>query len=240
MILDEARAARARLARANEASSNVAEAEALAKKKKELREMALRVDSLSSRRRMLRQGNVPLSPVPDVGQAKKMCSMILTRFEEDPKSTTLVNSQRWIKLQVALAEFNTAEETLQKQDWKNYYSSQLFGGLPPEQRKQTIVMTLPKNREAMDLYRELYKQFSQYRNSVPDTNDDLEQVQAWSRQLSVISQGFVDNESVPTAVREFFNATSLGSGASLELLTPEVFDWLRANNMLNNYAVRAR
>lgn len=238
MMLDEARAAHERLTRADAASSNVAEAEALAKKKNELRELAARVGSLANRRGMLRQGDVPLSPALDIDKAKQLCGMILTRFAESPKASTLADKQRWTKLLEALAEFNASEETLQKQDWKGYYSSRLFGGVSPEQRQQTILMTLPKNLEALGLYRSLYKRFAQYRNSVPGTAEELDEVQACSRELSEIR--FVENDDVPVAVREFFNATSSGSGANLDLLTPEVIEWLRTNNMLNNYAVRAR
>lgn len=73
--------------------------------------------------------------------------MILTRFTESPKAVTLADKQRWTKLTESLAEFNTVEETLQKQDWKGYYGTRLFGGVPPEQREQTILMTLPESRK---------------------------------------------------------------------------------------------
>jgi hypothetical protein len=238
MMLDEARVARARLARADEASSSIEEAEALAKKKNELSALAAKVESLANRRAMLRQGGVPLSATPDVEKAKQLCSMVLARFTESPKSATLVDRQRWTKLSEVLLEFNVSEETLQKQDWKEFYRTRLFAGVSPEQRKQTILMTLTENQKEWDRYKRLYTQFAQYRNSVPVTAEDLGFVQACSKELSEIR--FVENDDVPVAVREFFNATSSGSGASLDLLTTEVIAWLRANNMLNNYAVRAR
>ena len=238
MILDEARIASERLARANAASSNVEEAEALAKKKNELRALASKVESLANRRGILRQGGVPLSPSPDVEKIKQLCGMILTRFTESPKAATLVDKQRWTKLAESLADFNVSEETLQKQDWKGYYGSRLFGGVTPEQREQTILMTMPENQEALGLYKRLYKLLVMYRNAVPGSADELDEAQAPSWHLSEIR--FVENDDGPLAVGEFFNATSSGSGANLELLTLEVIKWLRTNNMLNNYAVRAR
>lgn len=238
MILDEARVARERLQRANAASSSVEEAESLARKKNELREWDSRVEFLVSRRSVLRQRNIPLSPAPNVERAKQLCGRILARFTESPKAATLVGMQRWTNLAQAFAEFNASEDTLQKQDWKGYYGSRLFGGVPPEQREQTILMSLPENQAALGLYRRLYRQLSQYRNSVPVAVEELDDLQACSRELSEIR--FVENGDVPVAVREFFNATSSGSGANLDLLTPEVIGWLRTSNMLNNYAVRAR
>jgi hypothetical protein len=99
-------------------------------------------------------------------------------------------------------------------------------------------MTLPENRDALALYKGLYNRLSLYRTTVPSTAAELEEAQESSRQLSGIR--FVENNDVPSAVREFFNATSSGGGANLELLTTEVVDWLRSNGMLNHFAVRAR
>ena len=238
MIREEARKARERLVRADAAMSSVEEADALSKKKSELRALAAKVTALGERRFMLRQGGVPLSQPPDVEKARQSCRMILTRFTESPKALTLVDKQRWTKLTESLTEFNAVEDTLQRQDWKRYYGTKLFGGVPPEQREQTILMTLPENRDALALYKSLYKRLSLYRATVPGTAVELEEAQESSRQLSGIR--FVENNDVPTAVREFFNATSSGGGANLELLTTEVVDWLRSNGMLNHFAVRAR
>lgn len=238
MIRDEARNARERLVRADAAMSSVEEADALSKKKSELRALVAKVTALAERRCMLRQGGVLLSQPHDVEKVRQSCRMILTRFVESRKAATLVDKQRWTKLTESLTEFNTVEDTLQRQDWKGYYGTKLFGGVPPEQREQTILTTLPENRDALALYKSLYKQLSLYRATVPCTAAELEEVQECSRQLSGIR--FVENHDVPSAVREFFNATSTGSGANLELLTTEVIDWLRSNGMLTHFAVRAR
>ncbi len=238
MIREEARKARERLVRADAAMNSVEEADALSRKKSELRALAATVTALAERRCMLRQGGVPLSQPPDVEKSRQSCRMILTRFTELPKAATLVDKQRWIKLTESLTEFNAVEDTLQRQDWKGYYGTKLFGGVPPEQREQTILMTLPENRDALALYKGLYKRLSLYRTTVPSTAAELEEAQESSRQLSGIR--FVENNDVPSAVREFFNATSSGGGANLELLTTEVVDWLRSNGMLNHFAVRAR
>lgn len=238
MIREEARKACERLVRADAAMNSVEEAEELSRKKSELRDLVAKVTALAERRCMLRQGGIPLSQPPDVKKAKESCRMILARFTESPKAATLKDKQRWTKLTESLTEFNTVEDTLQRQDWKGYYGTKLFGGVSPEQREQTILMTLPENRDALTLYKSLYKRMSLHRATVPSTAVELEEVQECSRQLSGIR--FVENKDVPSAVREFFNATSTGSGANLELLTAEVVDWLRSNGMLNHFAVRAR
>lgn len=237
-MLNEARRVRARLVRTEVASTSVEEAAALAKKKAELILLAAKVKSLANRRDLLRNGGVTLSVAPDTEKVKQLCSLMLTRFSESPKATTLVDKQRWTKLTEALIEFNASEDTLQKQDWKGYYGTKLFGGVSPEQRKQTILMTLPENQKAWDRYKRLYTRFAEFRNSLPISAEDLKDVQNCSKELTEIR--FIENDDVPMAVRAFFNATSTGNGANLDLLTTEVIDWLRTNNMLNNFAVRAR
>src|SRR5690606_19812048 len=114
----------------------------------------------------------------------------------------------------------------------------LFGGGAPEQRKQTISMTLPENQKAWDRYKRLYTRFAEYRNTFPATANELEGIQAWSKELSEIR--FIENADIPSAVGEFFNATATGGGANLDLLTTEVIAWLRNNDMLDNFSVRAR
>jgi hypothetical protein len=238
MLLEDARTAHTRLKRMELASNSIEEAVALNTKAKELSAVADKVQALSRRNAALRAYGVPLTPVPDTVKVRQTITLISKRFTEVPKSTTLVDGKRWATLTTELIEFVTAAEALQKQDWKNYFGSQLFAGLPPEQRKQTILQTLPENRLAMDRYTRLYQRFNQYRNTVPTGTDALKEVHESSDGLEAIS--FVENDDVPAAVKAFFNATSSGSGAGLEFLTTEVVDWLRVNNMLTNYVVRAR
>lgn len=240
MLLIDARNVRARLIRAEAASNGIEEAEALAAKRNELQELVDRIVALVRRNTLLREESVPLSQTPDIDKVKQLISQINARFAESPKAATLVDKQRWnwSKLVSMLTEFRASAETLQKQDWKAYFSSKLFGGVPPEQRKQTILQALPENRKALELYTHLYQRFNQYRNTVPSTVEALREVHGCSKDLANIQ--FVENDDVPAPVRAFFNATSAGSGANLDFLTPEVIEWLRTNNMLANYVVRAR
>ncbi|QHS35578.1 hypothetical protein GWQ43_05575 [Alcaligenes faecalis] len=238
MILDEAKSVRVRLERANAARAGVEEAAALSKRADELKKLAEKVEVLSRRRSMLRVGGVQLPAAIDTESAKKLCTQIVSRFVESPKAATLAEKQRWTKLSETLNEFCVAEETQQKINWKDYYARKLFGGVSPEQRKQTILMTLPENQRAWERYKRLYARFSEYRNNFPATADELAAVQEWSKELSEIR--FIENEDIPPAVREFFIATATGSGANLDLLTPEVITWLRSNDMLKNFSVRAR
>lgn len=239
MIKDQAKKVRERLLRAEAASSNVEEAEALSKKKTELRTLVEKLVILAERRVWLKDGGVTLSDPPDdLDKVRQTCRMLFNRFAESPNSSTLVERQRWINLTDTCTRFLTVEETQQKQNWKSYFETRLFGGVPPEQRQQTILMSLSENQEALTRYKDLYKRLTFYRSMLPSTIAELKGVQNCSEELSQIR--FIENKDVPSSVREFFNATSSETGANLELLTTEVIAWLRSNDMLNNFAVRAR
>lgn len=238
MIINDARIARNRLQRAYAASSSVEEAEALSKKRIELQTYVEKVGTLADLRSLMRLRGVSLSDPPEVQKIKQSCDMLRSRFTEAPKAATLVDKQRWSKLIELLTKFSVEEETLQKQDWKGYCGSKLFGGAPPEQREQTILRSLPENQRALELYSKLYRQLVAYRSMLPRNAIDLQNAQEISKQLSEIR--FIENDDVPVSVRQFFNATSSGTGANLEFLTVEVMDWLRLNAMLDKFAIRAR
>ena len=238
MILDETQKVRERLTRIEAASASVEEAFALSNKKKELQELVEKLASLSKIRVVLQRGGVPMTKPPETGKAQKLCQQVLTRFLDSPKATTLVDGQRWKKLHSTVSTLVDEEENCQKQAWRTYFSTQLFGGLSPERISQTIVRTLPENKKALERYKIAYASFLGYRNVVPTTPEDFENVQKYSKELSEIR--FIENEDVPAAVREFFSATATAYGANLDLLTSEVMSWLRDNDMLKNYTVRAR
>lgn len=239
MILDEAKKLRDRLLRAEAATSNVEEAEALSKKKIELRDLVDKVANLAERRCWLKDGGVSLSDPPeDLEKVKQTCRLLSTRFTESPHASTLVDKQRWKNLTESVIKFQTVEETQQKQNWKSFFETKLFGGVPPEQREQTILMSLPENQEALTQYRNLYKRLTAFRTLIPSTVEELKGVLNCSVELSRIE--FIENKDVPSEVREFFKATSSGTGANLDLLTSEVIAWLRSNDMLKNFSVKAR
>jgi hypothetical protein len=238
MLLNESRDVRDRLARMEAAKTDVVEATSLSTKANELKTWATKVQSLSGRDRLLRQKGVARSSSVDANPVLQAIKLSRERFAESPQSSTLVGGQRWAKLVTAVGEFSTAAETLQKQDWVNHFTSQLFAGVPPEQRKQTIVQSMPENIIAIKNYTQWYQRFIKYRNFVPASAEDFDEVQSCSDQLAAIT--FKENDDVPGPVKAFFNATSNASGASLDFLTAEVVQWLRTNHMLANYVVRAR
>jgi len=238
MLLNESQTLRERLTRMEQAKASVDEASSLSTKANEITIWLVKVQKLAERNKLLGENKVLRSEVLDVKSILQIITQSSQRFSESPQTSTLVGGQRWTRLGNSISELSTTLETLQKQDWIRHFASNLFAGVPPEQRKQTIVQSMPDNVIALRNYANLYQRFNKYRNSIPANTQEFQEVHSCSEPLSAIK--FQENDDVPGSVKAFFNATSSGSGANLDFLTLEVIDWLRANNMLANYVVRAR
>lgn len=234
MLLANAKAAHEGLQGAEAARANLAEAQALLDLHRSLADCAGRLHELVTRANLLREYGVPLSPGPDTKAMRKTITNLRTRFDQVSTSRTLTQGKHWTGLLATLDGANATLDASQRQDWKDYFATQLFAGLPPAQRKVGLVHTLPENKLAIDQYTGLYEQFARYKSTVPSTLEALEDVRRCSDALGKIT--FV--EDVPKDVEAFINAVP--TGASLELLTSEVIDWLRENGLLGSYMVRAR
>jgi hypothetical protein len=233
MLLVDAKAALERLQIAQGAQANVDEVRRLIDLHKSLADKQVKLHTLATRAVMLREGGVPLSDSPDFRTARKLIAHLRDRFDAQPKANTLTQGKHWPGLLEAIeAAVATLESTLQ-QDWRSYFSDHLFPGLPPERRRIGLAQ-IPENKVALDKYTRLYEKFARYRNTVPTTQEALDEVHALSEALAQITF----KEDVPKAVEAFVNA--INNGASLRLLTAEVLDWLRENDLLDSYVVRAR
>lgn len=233
MLLANAKTAHERLQSAEETRANLDEARALISLQKELAAKAVKLHDVVAQYHLLREQGVDLSPSPDTKAMRKTIANLRARFDEKPSSNTLTQGKHWTGLQTALEGANAILEMQLRQDWKNYFATRLFAGLPPEQRKVGLVQT-PDNMLALNQYTRLYEKFARYRDSVAGTVEELDEVHRCSDALKNIT--FV--EDVPKAVELFINAVP--SGAGLELLTAEVIEWLRAQGLLGSFVVRAR
>jgi hypothetical protein len=233
MLLENAKAAHERLQSAEAARVNLDEAQALLDLQKELSLKGMKLHALVARATLLREHGVVLSPGPDTKTMRKAIDTLRKRFDENTKSSTLTQGKHWTGLHTALDRAIATLDAEQRHDWKNYFATRLFAGLPPEQRKVGLVQT-PDNKLGLGQYERLYDKFTRYRNTVASTAQELEEVHRCSEALTNIT--FV--EDVPKAVELFINAVP--SGAGLELLTAEVIEWLLAQGLLGSFVVRAR
>lgn len=234
-LLELAQTTLSRLNKVKVSREGVDEAKALEERCNELLQKSAPIIRLAQNAKLLRNEGVKISTVPEISSVIETINNVSARFQELPKSTTLTQGRRWTGLINKLDAVTQRITDVQNKDWEVYFENNFFGGPHPSQRSARLAPT-PDNERAMKIYKELFSQFSKYRSKIPQDADDFATLRKLSEQLSEI----FFQEDVPVAVKRFFEATSSSSGASLELLTIDVIEWLRSNNLLNNYNIRAK
>ena len=231
-LLENAQESLARLTKIEAAREGLAEAQALEGLSSELNRMAIPLKELAVNATVLRKEGVGLSSAAEIAGTIVVIKNVATRFSEVTKSSTLKGT-RWSGLTNKLVGLAIQVKDAQTKDWRNYFENNFFGGVRPELRRATLAPT-PENEKMLKLYTELFQGFIKYRTQIPKDSNDFKFLRELSDQLAEIKF----QEKVPDDVRKFFEAT--GTGAGLDLLTNEVIDWLRDNNLLGSYIVRAR
>lgn len=234
-ITDKAQVALLRLNKMREAREGVDEAKALEGLRSQLLQLAAPINLCASNANLLANKGVVLSSVTEIDSVIETVRKTLMRFVEIPKSTTLRQGTRWTGLSSKLEALAIKVGGAQANDWKIFFDGKFFGGLPPTQREAKLILAIPGNKEALDRYKMLYQSFVKYRTNIPKDAEEFMALKAISDQLSEIK---FEDKDIPDDVRKFFEATN--TGASLDLLTNEVIEWLRSNNLLNRYVVRAK
>lgn len=232
---DRAEMSLARLQKIFEARQGVDEAKALEGIRLELVKMATPVNIGASNARLLIDHGVALSYDLNLGSVIETVNRVLMRFEEAPKSSTLKQGGRWTSLTSKLEALSSKLIEGHNNDWKLHFSGHYFGGLSPVQREANLILAIPGNKEAIERYKLLYQQFIKFRTSIPKDDDEFVRLSEISTQLANIH---FEDKDIPEDVRRFFEATN--TGANLDLLTVEVISWLRSNNLLGRYVVRAK
>lgn len=234
-LLEQAQELTARLKHAVLARANVEEAHALEQLRLQFFEQSASVDGHKRRIDLLRANGVPVTIPPSVASSLSKVREVGGKFAQSPRSTTLRLGRRWTSFIDILNALSAALGQALTDDWKSYCGSALFGGAPPDQVRTRLAMT-PQNQTALTRYSELFRRFSAYRNRIPSTQEEFDDVHLCSAELEKIEFA----EDIPESVRAFFAATATAKGAGLELLLPEVWQWLFENNLLETYVVKAR
>lgn len=141
----------------------------------------------------------------------------------------------WVRMlnQAKSATVTVREET--QKAWRGRVEAS--ADLPAPELIGNRMMPSPANQTALKTYREQYQRYRTLRNSTePSAKEDLKDLVDCEAQLKRRYGEFVLD--MPEAVRRF--QQELPIGAPLELLTPEVLAWLKANDDLNRFVIRTR
>lgn len=183
--------------------------------------------------KILSENKVPLSPQTTLADIKDATDKLAAKFIETPKSTSVFVGVIWsnFNTKITLAIRNAAKSV--DNDWAKFFNS-LFGGMPPEQRRSTLIIKIPENKVAIADYTKLYSELMDYKTSIPVDGEAFIAIKNLVKKISEIKF----QENIPKNVKKFFDQTTFG--ASLEYLTEDVMVWLRENDLLSSFVVRAK
>lgn len=176
-----------------------------------------------------------LNNLVGLDEIKSATEVLANKFKDTPKSSTIFDGRKWTTFYDKINTFIKNSALSVEKDWAQHFNA-LFGGRTPEQRRQTLIISIPENKIAIDKYTKLYKEFTEYKPLIPRSEDDFLRLNKLIVELSEIEKSF--KEDIPANIKEFFNQTSLG--ASLDYLTDDVMAWLRENNMMSSFVVHAK
>jgi hypothetical protein len=191
--------------------------------------------STAKKSKALSECKVTLTPLINLKDVQDATQKLANKFKEEPKSSSVFEGKKWSsyneKTTLALKNATKSVES----DWTKYFKT-LFGGMNPEQRKSRLILKIPENKIAIEKYTKIYNEFIHHNNQIPDSLEIFQKIHSLVKELSEISMAFKEN--VPENVKKFFDQTTFG--ASLDYLTDDVMVWLRENDMLSSFIVKAK
>jgi hypothetical protein len=235
MLQQSARDCLSRLKSAEKGKEGLEEAQLLSKLHDDLSTVARKFHETSAKAKMLIDAGIPIAVPPGLAKHQELISSTAERFREKPVSTTLKQGKKWPNLLGAIGEAATATEAALTAAWKLYIGSSLFAGPPPDEEARTMAAT-PKNQKALEAYRRLFERFASLRSSVPASAQIVKDLRKLSADLTAIEF----DRNVPRAIKSFLDATGTTTGASLDLLTDEVREWLIKHSLFERYVIRSK
>lgn len=227
---------RARLIRIDQMSVNVTEAGALEDLRSELSRRSDKLAPALATQALLAKAGIPTSSPPSINNLRTRAADLLRRLRAAPTSATLKRGQAW---QALLKQIDAACGDLGTSlldSWRAY-RGRAFAGEAPATLRDRLART-PANDDALERYRGLYQRLQVAFQQLPQDTAAIEQINRLAKQLEATAREF--DYDVPGAVKAFLEAVQSVAGAPLDLLTPEVVDWLKANNSFDAYRISAK
>ena len=142
----------------------------------------------------------------------------------------------WTRLTTAAGSANGLVQNAARETWRQLVEG--MGHVEPPSVLEGWMLKTPANQSILGDYKQRYAAYlAAARADLPasaSTHGDLAKMVETLQGLREQLKG-----TAPEAVRLFLKAIESG-GAALELVTPEVMDWLRANDDPNRYVVKPR
>lgn len=231
---ERAKALRARLGRLDEMGANAAEAGLLDDLRSELSAPIARLKGHLDQRSILTTAGIAAELPPSLETGRKRAATLQEKFVAENKAATLKKGRNWSQL---LTDIDTASSDVAKavsSAWRAH-RQEIFGGEAPSVIRARLAMT-SENMAAIKRYETLHQNFRAAFETLPPDGAMIERVKRLARELTETAKSFDFN--VPKEVKAFLEAIQAG-GAPLTLLTETVQAWLKTNNALDSYRIRA-
>jgi hypothetical protein len=225
-----------RLSHLQDLSSKVEEASNLERLRQDLNRHVDKLQPQLQKQAVLQAHDISVALPAGVVKMARRADGLLEKFKSEPSAATLKKGQTWRTL---LDELDGAASELSQAvqaTWRRSRAS-FFAGDTPATLRGRLARTADNDR-ALEQYRTLHQELDAAFNAAPTDPAAIDQVKRLAKQLEAAAHAF--NFDVPEAVKAFLEAVQSVAGASLDLLTPEVVDWLKTNHSFDTYRISAR
>lgn len=148
----------------------------------------------------------------------------------------LTTDSLWTRLISAAESANESVRNAARVQWRSFVDN--LGHVDPPSVLEGRMLKTPANEVTLAIYKQQYAKYQAAgRNELPTSATTQEELTTAFAALQALREQV--KGSAPDAVRVFLKAIDNG-GAALELLTPEVMEWLRANDDLARFVVKPR
>ncbi len=148
----------------------------------------------------------------------------------------LATDSLWTRLNNAAESSNQRLRDAAREQWRQFIES--LGHIDSSAVLESRMLKTPSNEAILAKYKEHYGKFqSALRVELPTTASAREDLTAAVTALRELRDQLKGN--APDAVRVFLKAIENG-GAALELLTPDVLQWIRDNDDPNRFVIKPR
>jgi hypothetical protein len=217
------------------ADERLDEKQRLQARNSEVRELAEKVGRVTAKESILRGETIPLSlAVGKITSVVTRIQKVATRFGETPQADELTKGKHWERM---LGEVGTAMDDADDQltaAWRDYVEM-LYNGPDPDDLR-SLAQT-DGNRQTLRRYTEEHMRLRDCEALKFIELDDIRRARDAAESLKTLHSQF--DHDVPEPVQRFLQGVAQG-GASLELLTPEVIQWLSAAETLSHYNVQRK
>jgi hypothetical protein len=157
---------------------------------------------------------------------------IKDQFSSSPCVSTLISKKNWPNLDSSLNSLERLQKDSLRNGWNSFIQGFLVGNSP--EMFENIIVPTEANLRLLSQYKEAYKALRSLKAETVD-KELIEEVRVKGQTIQTIAKQLKDVKA-PESVKLFLRAISNG-GASLDLLTVEVVDWLKEQNRGDQYKI---